>query len=60
MIKAEYLGIDSRPVQSGVVYKISTRCIGSKLVVFVKNTNRSYMSLEQFLKEWKVRAVYRG
>ena len=60
MVKAEYLGIDSKPLQSGVVYTISTRCVGGKLVVFVKNTSRSYMNLEQFLKEWKVRAVYRG
>lgn len=60
MIKAEYLGIDDKPLEHGRVYKISTRCTGNKLVISVRNTKRFYSSLEQFFKEWKVRAVYHG
>lgn len=58
MIKAEYLGISEEPLRSGKVYKISTRCTGGKLVVSVRGVNRCYPCLEQFLKEWKVKAVY--
>lgn len=58
MIKAEYRGIDADPLHSGKVYKISTRCKDNKLIVSVKGVKRSYSGLEQFLKEWKVRAVY--
>lgn len=58
MVKAEYLGISEEPLRSGKVYKISTRCTGNRLVVSVKGIKRSYSCLEQFLKEWKVRAVY--
>lgn len=60
MIKAEYLGISEEPLQSGRVYKISTRCTGNKMVVSVRGVKRCYFCLEQFLKEWKVRAVYHG
>ncbi len=58
MVKAEYLGISEEPLRSGKVYKISTRCTGNRLVVSVRDIKRSYSCLEQFLKEWKVRAVY--
>ena len=58
MVKAEYLGIDEKPLHSGKVYKISTKCIGNKLVVSVKGFKLYYSCLEQFFKEWKVRAVY--
>lgn len=60
MIKAEYLGISEEPLQSGRVYKISTRCTGNKMVVSVRGVKRCYSCLEQFFKEWKVRAVYHG
>ena len=60
MIKAEYLGISDDPLEYGKVYKISTRCKDNKLVVSVRNVNRCYTCLEQFLKEWKVRVVYSG
>ena len=58
MIKAVYLGIDDNPLESGRVYKITTQCRGDMLVVSVRGIKRSYRNLEQFLKEWKVRAVY--
>lgn len=58
MVKAEYLGIDEKSLQSGKTYKISTKCVGNRLVVFVKGIKLNYSCLEQFLKEWKVRAVY--
>lgn len=58
MIKAEYLGISEEPLRSGKVYKISTRCTSNKMEVSVRGVKRSYSCLEQFLKEWKVRAVY--
>lgn len=58
MIKAEYLRISEEPLRSGKVYKISTRCTGGKLVVSVRGVKRCYPCLEQFLKEWKVKAVY--
>lgn len=58
MVKAKYLGIDGKPLHSGRVYKISTKCVGNKLVVSVKGNKLCYPCLEQFLKEWKVRAVY--
>ena len=58
MIKAEYLGISEEPLRSGKGYKISTRCTGGKLVVSVRGVKRCYPCLEQFLKEWKVKAVY--
>ena len=58
MIKAEYLGISEEPLRSGKGYKISTRCAGNKLVVSVRGVKRFYSCLEQFLKEWKVKAVY--
>lgn len=58
MVKAEYLGISEEPLRSGRVYKISTRCARNKLVVSVRGIKRSYFCLEQFLKEWRVRAVY--
>ena len=58
MVKAEYLGISEEPLRSGKVYKISTSCTGNRLVVSVRDIKRSYSCLEQFLKEWKVRAVY--
>lgn len=58
MVKAEYLGISEEPLWSGKIYKISTRCTGGKLVVSVRGVKRCYPCLEQFLKEWKVKAVY--
>lgn len=60
MVKAEYLGISEEPLRSGKIYKISTRCTGGKLVVSVRGVKRCYPCLEQFLKEWKVKAVYHG
>ena len=59
MIKARYVGVDSGSLQSGRVYKISTRCTESKLIVSARNEKRSYPCLEVFLKDWKVEAVYR-
>lgn len=58
MIKAEYLGISEKSLYHGKIYKISTRCTGNKLVVTARGVYRVYSCLEQFLKEWKVRAVY--
>ena len=58
MVKAEYLGISEEPLRSGKIYKISTRCTGGKLVVYVRGVKRCYPCLEQFLKDWKVKAVY--
>ena len=60
MIIAEYRGISDKPLEHGRAYKITTRCAGGKLAVSVRDTKRFYSSLEQFLKEWKVRAVYHG
>lgn len=60
MIKAVYLGIDSHNLESGRVYKISTRAINNKLVVSVRNEKRQYPSLEQFLKDWRIKAVCSG
>ena len=60
MIKARYLGIDSGALESCRVYKITTKCMGNRLVVSVRNEKRAYSCLEQFLKEWKVEAVYHG
>ena len=60
MIKAEYLGISEDSLEYGKVYKISTRCTDNRLVVSVRNVKRCYTCLEQFLKDWKVRAVYNG
>lgn len=60
MIKAEYLGYKCERLQKGKVYKITTQCVGSSLVVSCKGATLPYRNLEQFLKEWKVRAVYRG
>lgn len=59
MIKARYIGVECE-IQSGKVYPISTRCTGNKLVVSVRSYKFEYKSLEQFLKSWKVEAVYRG
>ena len=58
MIKAEYLGYKCEALKTGKVYKITTQCIGSSLVVSCKGASLHYCNLEQFLKEWKVRAVY--
>ena len=60
MVKAVYMGVDDNPLQNGRVYKISTFCSGNRLVVSVRNTKRVYHSLEGFLKEWRVKAVYHG
>lgn len=60
MIKAEYLGVNADPLQSGRVYRITTKCKGNKLIVTAKGAQRYYPCLEEFLKEWKVRAVYHG
>lgn len=58
MIKAEYLGYRCDKLKTGKVYKITTHCAGSSLFVNCKGEIFSYCNLEQFLKEWKVRAVY--
>lgn len=58
MIKAEYLGYKCEKLQKGKVYKISTHCAGASLVVKCKGATLPYHNLEQFLKEWKVRAIY--
>lgn len=58
MIKAEYRGIDDKPLYNGKLYKISTKCIGGRLLVSVGQIQRSYSCLEQFLKDWRIRAVY--
>ena len=58
MISAEYRGIDGESLESGRVYKITTHCINNRLIVYANNSKRSYAGLEQFLKDWKVRAVY--
>lgn len=60
MIKAKYMGVDCEELEAGRVYKISTRCTGGSLVVSCRNVKLPYHSLEQFLKEWKVVAVYHG
>lgn len=58
MIKAKYLGYKLDELQTGKVYKITTQCAGSFLLVRCKGATLPYRNLEQFLKEWKVRAVY--
>lgn len=60
MIKARYIGVDNELLQSGKVYPIKTRCTGNKLVVSVRVYKFEYNSLEEFLKRWKVEAVYHG
>lgn len=57
MIKARYIGVECE-LQSGKVYPIKTRCIGNRLVVSVRAYKFEYNSLEEFLKRWKVEAVY--
>lgn len=59
MIKARYIGVECE-LQSGKVYPIKTRCTGNKLVVSVRAYRFEYNSLEEFLKRWKVEAVYHG
>ena len=59
MIKARYIGVECE-LQSGKVYPIKTRCTGNKLVVSVRAYKFEYNSLEEFLKRWKVEAVYHG
>ena len=59
MIKAKYTGVDSGSIESGRVYPISTQCRGSSLIVSVRNEKRSYRSLEEFLKEWRIISVGR-
>ena len=58
MIKAEYLGYKCDKLQRGKVYKITTHCVGAHLAVRWKGVTLYCPNLEQFLKEWKVRAVY--
>lgn len=62
MIRAKYLGVDCQRVHKNECYEISTRCKGDYLVVLTEGKGFkytfSYNSLEQFLKEWKVEAVY--
>lgn len=58
MIVAEYLGDKCCRLQIGKVYKITTKCIGFSLVVSCSGGIISYSNLEQFLNDWKVRAVY--
>lgn len=54
-----YIGAECE-LQSGKVYPIKTRCTGNKLVVSVRAYKFEYNSLEEFLKRWKVEAVYHG
>ena len=58
MVKAKYLGYKCEELESGKVYKISTKCIGGSLVVTCRGSKLLYGNLEQFLKEWKVVGVY--
>lgn len=58
MIKARYLGYKCERLEAGKVYKISTVCRDSSLVVSCRGVKLQYHSLENFLKEWKVTAVY--
>ena len=64
MIKARYIGIDCQQVLSGKVYNISTYCEKGMLRVVVTGKKFhytfNYPSLEKFLKEWKLEAVYHG
>ena len=60
MIKAEYKGISDEilgcELRSGKVYPISTYCEKGRLT----RLELQYRNLEEFLKYWRVRAVYRG
>lgn len=60
MVKARYIGVDDGDILSGKVYKISTVCSNGYLVVTARNSKLKYKNLEQFLKSWKVEAVYHG
>jgi hypothetical protein len=64
VIKAEYKGISDEildcELRSGKVYPISTYCEKGRLVVRVMRLELQYRNLEEFLKYWRVRAVYRG
>lgn len=57
MIKAKYLGMDMGRLESGKVYRISTRCTGNRLLVSSLGNKKEYSSLESFLKEWKIVTV---
>ena len=59
MTKAEYLGYKCDRLKTNKVYPITTHCVGNTLVVRCKDNMFRYANLEGFLKEWKVRAVYR-
>lgn len=59
MIRARYIGVDCE-ILSGKVYPISTQCRGNRLIVSVRSCKFTYRSLEQFLKSWRVEAVYHG
>lgn len=69
MIKARYIGVDNELLQSGKVYKIKTISVmwmwngKPRLRVAFGECFRywvHYGSLEEFLKRWKVEAVYHG
>ena len=67
MIKARYIGVDNELLQSGKVYKIKTISVmwngKPRLRVAFGERFRywvHYGSLEEFLKRWKVEAVYHG
>lgn len=67
MIKARYIGVDNELLQSGKVYKIKTISVmwngKPRLRVAFGERFRYwvyYGSLEEFLKRWKVEAVYHG
>lgn len=64
MVKAEYKGISDKilgcDLRSGKVYPISTYCKEGRLIVRVMRLEFQYRNLEEFLKYWRVRAVYRG
>lgn len=67
MIKARYIGVDNELLQSGKVYKIKTISVmwngkPRLRVVFGERFRYwvHYSSLEEFLKRWKVEAVYHG
>lgn len=67
MIKAKYLGVDNQLLNHGKVYPIKTYCVfwegKPRLRVSFGDSFRywvHYKSLEDFLKYWKVEAVYHG
>lgn len=67
MIKAKFLGVDNGILKSGKDYEIKAYCVicdgKPKLrVIYGKQIKYKahYESLEEFLKSWRVKGVYRG